>query len=97
MYYINMLEEYGRIHPIFYISYLHHHVGQVPTHPPSPVLLNDDGAGEFEVKDILDSRLGRYGTEYLINWLDYLVFEAIWEPFEHLANAPDIFYSLLSC
>ena len=47
-------------------------------------------AGEFEVEDILDSRLGRSGTEYLVKWLGYPVFEAMWEPAAYLANALDI-------
>ena len=66
MYHINLLEEYGRIHPVFHVSYLHPHVGPVPPCPPSPLQLDDNAAGEFEVKDILDSCLGCYGTEYLI-------------------------------
>ena len=33
-----------------------------------PFLFDDEAAGEFEVEDILDSRLGRSGTEYLVKW-----------------------------
>ena len=66
------------------------YVGPVPAHPPSPLLLDDNAAGEFEVKGILDSHLGRYGTVYLVKWLNYPVFEATWEPTEHLASAPDV-------
>ena len=50
---------------------------QFPPCPPPPLPLNDDTAGEFEVKDVLDSHLGRSGTEYLFKWLGYPVFEAI--------------------
>ena len=74
MYHINLPEEYGCIHPVFYVSYLHPHVEPVPPCPPSPLPLDDNAAGEFEVKDILDSHLGHYGTEYLINWLRCPVF-----------------------
>ena len=91
-YYINLLEEYGYIHPVFYVSYLHPHVGPVLPHPLPPLLLNDDAAGEYEVEDILDSRLGCYGTKYLIKCLRNPVFEAMWEPAKHLANAPDTLY-----
>ena len=85
-----MPEEYGRIHPVFHVSYLRPHIGPVPPCPPSPLPLNDNAAGEFEVEDILDSHLGHFGPEYLVNWLGYPVFEATWEPAAHLANAPDI-------
>ena len=87
-----MPEEYGHIHPIFHVSYLCPHVGPVPTHPPSPLLLDDNAAVKFEVDDILDYHLGHYGNEYLIKWLGYPVFEATWEPAAHLANAPDILH-----
>ena len=78
------------MHPIFHVSYLCHHVGPVPACPPSPLLLDANATGEFEVKDILDSCLGCYGTEYLVTWLRYPIFEATWEPAEHLGNARDI-------
>ena len=90
MYHINLLEEYGCIHPIFHVSYLHPHIEPVPACPPSPLPLDANAADEFEVEDILDSHLGCYGTEYLIKWLGYPIFEAMWEPAEYLANAPDI-------
>ena len=90
MYYINFLEEYGHIHPIFYVSYLHPHVKPVPTCPPSPLLLDDNIAGEFEVEDVLYSCLGGYGTEYPFKWLRYPFFRAMWESAEYLASAPDI-------
>ena len=91
-YHISLPEEYGNIHPTLYSSYLHPHIGPVPTHPFLPLLLDDDAAGEFNVEDILDSHLGCYGTEYLIKWLSYPIFEAIWKPAEDLAHAPDILH-----
>ena len=80
----------GRIHLVFYFSYLCPHVGPVPARPPSPLPLDDNAAGEFEVEEILDSCLDHYGTEYLVKWLGYPTFKATWESAEHLANAPDI-------
>ena len=87
---INLPEEYGHIHPIFYVSHLHLYIVPVSPCPLPPLPLNDEAAGEFKVEDILDSHLGRSGTEYLVKWLGYWVFEAMWEPSAHLANAPDI-------
>ena len=85
VYHTNSPEEYGHIHPVFYVNYLHSYVGPVPTHPPSPLSLNDAAAGEFEVEDIINSYLGHYGTEYLVKQLCYPVFEVIWEPTKLLA------------
>ena len=91
-YHINLLEEYGHIHPIFYVSFFHPHVGPVPTHPPSPFPLDDNAAGEFDVKDILNSHLCCSGIEDLVKWLGYPILEAMWELVEYLANTPDIRY-----
>ena len=79
--------EYGRVHPVFHVSYLRPHVGPVPPSPPAPLPLDDDAAGEYEVEDILDSRSCRSGPEYLVKWVGYPVFESTWEPVAHLANA----------
>ena len=93
---INFLEEYGCIQPVFHTSYLYPHIGPVPPCPPLPLPLDDEAAGEFEVEDILDSHLGRSGTEYLVKWLGYTFFKAMWEPAEHLTSAPDILHQFLS-
>ena len=53
----------------YYINYLHPHIGPVFPYLPSPLPLDDNAAGEFKVEDILYSRLGCYGTEYLVKWL----------------------------
>ena len=71
-------------------------MGPAPASPPPPLPLDDDAAGEYEVEDILDSRLGRSGPEYLVKWVNYPVFESTWEPAAHLANALDILRAFLS-
>ena len=47
---------------------------------------------EFEVERVLDHlRVCRgrvWVDEYLVKWVGYGVFEPIWEPSTHLANAP---------
>ena len=86
-----MPEEYGRIQPVFHVSYLHPQVGPTPLCPSPPFPLDDEVAGEFEIEDILDSRLDHSGTKYPVKWLGYLVFEAKWELVAYLANALDIF------
>ena len=87
-----MPAEYGRVHPVFHVSYLRPHLGPAPPLPPALLPLDDVATGEYEVEDILDSHLGHSGPEYLVKWLGYPVFESTWEPASHLANAPDILH-----
>ena len=56
--------------------------------PPPPIenVLQQD---EYEVEDILDKRIIRKKTQYLIKWKGYPLHDAIWEPMEHLGNAQD--------
>ena len=53
--------------------------------------------GEFEVEDILDSRLSYSKPEDLVQWLGYCMFELNWEFISHLTNATDILRYFLSC
>ena len=87
---ITLPAEYGRVHPVFHVSYLRPHIGPVPPLPLAPLPLDDTAAGEYEVEDILDYRLSRTGPEYLVKWLGYPVFESTWEPAANLTNCPDI-------
>jgi hypothetical protein len=49
-----------------------------------------DGHEEFEVEEVLDSRV-RYGKlQYLVHWKDWPISSRTWEPAAHLANAPDL-------
>ena len=52
--------------PMFNVSYLQPHYGPVPPLLPAPLQLDDVAAGEYEVEDILDSRLVYFGPEYLV-------------------------------
>ena len=56
-------------------------------------------AGEYELYNILDSRLGHSSPDYLVKWLRYPVFESTWEPASHLANELTIFrqFCLTEC
>ena len=74
------------------MRYLHPHIDPVPTRPPPPLPFNADAASEYENEDILDSHLRCYGTDYLVKWLGYSVFEAMCKPAEYVANAPDILW-----
>ena len=79
-----------------HVSCLWPHLGPALPLPPVALPLDDVAAGEYEFEDILDSRLSHSGPEYLMKWLGFLVFESMWEPASHLANAPDILQWFLS-
>ena len=55
---------------------------------PQPCLIN--GEEEYEVKTILSKRTKRNKTQYLVEWLGYPIYDATWEPIEHLHNAKDL-------
>ena len=83
-YQVDLPAEYGRVHPVFHASCLRPHVGPAPTRPPPVFPLADASDPEYEVEDILDSRVCRGSTEYLVKWLGYPIFESTWEPASHL-------------
>src|SRR5262249_21295761 len=78
-----------KVHPVFHISLLEPTatdplLGQVQPSPP-PVVV--EGEEEFEVDEILDSRLRYRRLQYLVKWTgDY---QPTWEPAENLSHSPD--------
>ncbi|KAJ8472644.1 hypothetical protein ONZ45_g16577 [Pleurotus djamor] len=61
--------------------------GRRPPPPPEPVLV--DGAKEFEVEEILDSRRRYNRLEYLVKWKGYGVEDQSWEPRKNVENAQE--------
>lgn len=47
-----------------------------------------EGEEEFEVEEILDSRLNRRKLEYLVRWKGYDDASNTWQPVENVKNAP---------
>jgi hypothetical protein len=82
-----------KIHPVFHVSKLKPYLeddGEFPgrKHPnPAPEII--DGEEEFEVEEILDRRVRRNQTQYLVKWVGYPDHDNTWEPESHLANAKD--------
>ena len=77
------------IHPVFHVSLLEPHVantfpGRVEKIPP-PIQV--DGFPEFEVREILDSKIFRRKIMYLVDWVGYDKSEQSWEPVSNLSNA----------
>lgn len=81
-----------RIHPVFHVSLLEPYTTSVlpgrTQVPPPPIEI--DGEEEWEVSEILDSRLVRGKLEYLVHWEGYDVSERSWEPVINLQNAPEM-------
>lgn len=77
-----------KVHPVFHVSLLEpaHSdplPGQKQPNPP-PVII--EGEEEYEVEEILDSRIRYRRLEYLVKWSgDY---EPTWQPHHDLANSP---------
>jgi hypothetical protein len=72
-----------KIHPVFSVVKLKTFIpNEIPEQavkpPPPPVVF--DGVEEYEVEDILDSRLYRGKVQYLIKWKDYPTEDNTWEP-----------------
>lgn len=79
-----------KIHPVFHVSILERVAedpipGQVVV-PPPPVVI--EGQEEWEVEQILDSRLFRRRPQYLVKWLGYD--QTTWEPPVCLEGAPEM-------
>ena len=80
-----------RIHPVFHVSLLEpHRKNRFPgrVQPPPPPM-EADGDVEWEVEEILDSRIRHRKLEYLIHWQNYGPHERTWEPSAHLSNSAE--------
>jgi hypothetical protein len=80
-----------RIHPVFHVSLLEpYRTNTIPGRvqpPPPPIEV--EGEEEFEVEEILDSRIRNGKLHYLVDWLGYGPSDRTWEPAESLRNAPE--------
>ena len=95
-YRLSLPRSLSRLHPVFHVDKLSPWKGNgingILPPPPEPVEL-DDGL-EYEVQDILDSRIdtvGRYKKKvlmYQVDWKGYAASEITWERAANLANAP---------
>lgn len=82
------------IHPVFHISLLEPTTTvnkQIPGHiqePPPPIEI--DNEQEWEVEDIIDSRLLRGKLQYRVKWKGYPDQDKVWYPDSNFHNSQDL-------
>jgi hypothetical protein len=80
------------IHSVFHVSFLEpYKESSIPDRfqvPPLPVEI--ERQKEFEVSEILDSRIIWRKLEYLVQWQGYNISERTWEPVTNLRHAPEM-------
>jgi hypothetical protein len=71
---------------MFHVSLLEsYHTSTIPRRihdPSSPIEVN----GEYELVDILDSRISNCQLQYLVHWHEYDASKCTWEPIQNLSN-----------
>lgn len=81
-----------RVHPVFHIDRLSlwkgNEVNGILPPPPEPVEV--EGEEEYEVEEVLDSKLVGRGLRYLVKWKGYGEGNNSWEPAKNLENAKDL-------
>jgi len=83
--------EMSRIHNVFHVSLLEPWRSRDGSEElPMLVDLEDGNAEEYEVESILDKRIVKGQTKYLIRWKGWPEDYNKWEPEEHLEGAPDL-------
>jgi len=56
--------------------------------PPPPIIL--DNQEEYEIENIIDSRVVYNKQEYLVDWKGYNISDRTWEPKENLGNSQEL-------
>jgi hypothetical protein len=88
-YRLELPKRMGRIHSVFHVSLLEPYhenqwAGRVQEPPPPEEI---EGELEYEVKEILDSKVVRGRLKYLVEWVGYGPEECTWESAEDVENA----------
>ncbi|MBW0578625.1 hypothetical protein O181_118340, partial [Austropuccinia psidii MF-1] len=100
-YHLKLPSQWKSIHPVFHISPLEPvKTSTIPNphqEPPPPVTIEE--GEEWEVSQVLDSKLKRRNLWYLVEWKGFSQDpeRSTWEPAKNLKNCPDLvknFHSL---
>jgi hypothetical protein len=86
------LPETMKIHNVFHVSLLepvfeNPFIGREED-PPLPIIM--DAEPEYEVEEILDSRLYNRKVQYLVKWKGYQFSESTWEPWTNLTHCQEL-------
>ena len=78
-----------RVHPVFHIDRLSPWKGNEVNGklPPPPEPVEVEGEEEYEVEEVLDSKVVGKGLRYLVKWKGYDEGENSWQPAGNLTNA----------
>ncbi|MBW0495175.1 hypothetical protein O181_034890 [Austropuccinia psidii MF-1] len=100
-YHLKLPSQWKSVHPVFHISLLEPvKTSKIPNRhqePPPPITIEEEE--EWEVSQVLDSKLKRRKLWYLVEWKGFSQDpeRSTWEPAENLKNCPDLvkdFHSL---
>ncbi|MBW0474039.1 hypothetical protein O181_013754 [Austropuccinia psidii MF-1] len=100
-YHLKLPSQWKSIHPVFHISLLEPvKTSTIPNRnqePPPPIIIEEEE--EWEVSQILDSKLKRRKLWYLVEWKGFSKDpeRSTWEPAKNLKNCPELvkdFHSL---
>lgn len=93
-YHLKLPRNFRRVHPVFHVSLLRRWTPDSIIERPRPTRpepeIAEDGKPEYEVEDILDSRIRYRKLQYLVRWKGYGPEENSWEPVDNLAGAPEL-------
>ena len=78
-----------KVHNVFHVNRLSPWKGNDVNglRPPPPEAVEVEGEEEFEVEQILDSRIYRRGLQYLVRWEGFGEEDDSWEPAANVKNA----------
>jgi len=82
-----------RNHNVFHMSLLVRYTPPVAGQPVSeryPVVVDDSAEEEWEIEQLLDSKLRYRKLQYLVQWASYNYLRTSWEPAENLGNAQEL-------
>ncbi|MBW0495697.1 hypothetical protein O181_035412 [Austropuccinia psidii MF-1] len=94
-YHLKLPQQFKSAHPVFHVSLLEPvKQSTIPNQhqlPPSPVIVEEKE--EWEVSQVLDSKLKRGTLWYLVQWkgFDEGPERTTWEPSSSLTHSPDLF------